>query len=260
MTLKKAYTNLVILLLLAVIAITLFSLNVSSNYIFWQHIAFVIALLITGFVTTYVIFLLQRNPYSFKKTPKKEEFLDYVMFIGTTFTVICVLFMFFFFSSTVRQSSMINTLQSGDIVFVSQFRYEPSRGDIIILNVDTVEHPDQSERLLVKRIAAMPGDLVEFLAIAGTSNYYILINGEIYHADGEDYIARTNAENTIREYSEKDIIEASLDSNGYVKEGEYLVFGDNEFGSYDSRDLGSFKRDAIIGHVVYKIWPFGGVS
>lgn len=261
MTLKKAYTNLVILLLLAIIAIILFSLQVASNYIFWQHIAFVIALLISAFTTTYAIYLLHHKPENLLNAPQKEEFIDYVMFIGTSFSVICLLFMFFFFSSTVKQTSMINTLQSGDIVIVSQFMYEPQRGDIVIINVDPLDHPEEDSRLLVKRIAAMPGDHVTFLPLAGTDDYYILINGVIYHEDGEDYIAKLNAENTNREYSEKDRIEASLDPDGYVREGEYLAFGDNESGSYDSRDLGTFNQNAIIGHVVFRLWrPFGGVS
>lgn len=252
MTLKKAYINLMISILLLVMSIILFVLNVSSNYVFWYHTAFYIS---TGaaiclFVTS-IIFLSKKEDED--KHSRLLETFDWLGFTLQSFSIILILFMFFFFSSTVKQSSMYPTLQEGNIVIASQFNYEPARGDIVIISVDPIKHPGETEKLLVKRIAAMPGDLVTFLESVQDGGYKILINGVIYRHDGTDYIARTTG-------NEIEAMTASLDENGYVKENQYLVFGDNEANSKDSRNLGAFDREDLIGHVILRLWPFGVIS
>lgn len=253
MTLKKAYINLTLAILLLVMSIILFVLHVSSNYVFWYHIAFYISIGITMLISLSSIYVLSHNRLKDKITIKVKDTIDWMTFMLQSFSVILIVFMFFFFSSTIQQTSMYPTLNEGNIVIANQFQYEPSRGDIIIIRVDAEEHPGESDKLLVKRIAGMPGDLVTFIESPSDDGYKILINNDVYTFNGEIYFARYVS-------NEKSIMEASLDENGYIKDGEYLVFGDNESNSKDSRNLGTFETDDIIGHVIYRIWPFGAIS
>ncbi len=251
MTLKKAYIHITISLMLIVMSIVLFALHLASDYVFWYHIAFYISVSIALLLGLSAVVLLSKKHQHVHE--KVLDTLDWMTFITQSFSVILVVFMFFMFSSTVQQSSMYPTLQEGNIVIATQFNYEPKRHDIIIINVDPMKHPGESEKLLVKRIAGMPGDSVEFAESPVDDGYKIIINGEIYTHEGSTYIARYIS-------SEKEIIEASLDNTGHIKDGEYLVFGDNEANSKDSRNLGTFEKEDIIGHVIFRLWPFGGLS
>ena len=253
MTLRKAYINLTITLLLIVMSIVLFILHVSSNYVFWYHIVFYVASGCGLILFSSAVYVIKKSHKEEIKHDKLFEWFDWLGFTCQSLSVILILFMFFFFSSTVKQSSMYPTLTEGDIIIASQFNYTPKRGDIIIINVDPLEHPNENEKLLVKRIAGMPGDHVSFIESPTDGGYKIVINGMTYRHEGTDYIARYVG-------SERDVILASLDDEGFIKADEYLVFGDNEANSKDSRNLGTFERDDIIGHVIFRLWPFGGLS
>ncbi len=251
MTLKKAYINITITLLLLVTSIILFVLKVSSNYVFWYHVVFYIASTMALCVAILsIVFITKHLAYKYHKI---LEAFDWMLFTLQSLTVILLMFMFFLFSSTVKQSSMAPTLQEGQIVIASQFNYVPQRGDIIIIHVDPEKHPGEDDKLLVKRIAAIPGDLVELVESPADGGYKIFINGSVYRPLDDDYIARYAA-------NERAVIVSSLDDQGYVKDGEYLVFGDNEANSKDSRNLGTFELEDIIGHVIFRMWPFGGLS
>lgn len=249
MTLKKAYIYMTLSILLIVLSIILFVFNFSSNYIFWYHTVFYIAASITVLVSVLAIILNKKH----NTKNKILDMLDWLSFTTQSMSFILLIFMFFLFSSTVQQSSMYPTLEEGNVIIASHFNYDPTRGDIVIIHVDPEKHPGETEKLLVKRIAAMPGDLVEFIASPIDDGYKIVINGSDYIVNGVTYIARYVS-------SEKAVIEASLDVTGHVKDNEYLVFGDNEPHSKDSRNLGTFETEDIIGHVIYRMWPFGGLS
>ena len=48
-----------------------------------------------------------------------------------------------------------------------------------------------------------------------------------------------------------------------VPDGEYYLLGDDRIVSKDSREVGTFKRTAIIGEVKFRFWPlssFGSVE
>ena len=251
MTKRKAYIHLASSLLLIVLSIILFVLKVTRNYVFWYHIVFYIAAAATVIITSSAIYYMTKKQEHVQS--KTLELLDWLSFTTQSLAVILFIFMFFIFSSTVKQSSMYPTLQEGNIVIATQFNYTPERGDIVIVHVDPTEHPTETEKLLVKRIAAVPGDHITFLESPSDGGYKILINDELYQINGQTFIARYIS-------NEKEILMASLDDDGYVKASEYVVFGDNEANSKDSRNLGTFDDDDIIGHVICKIWPFGGLS
>lgn len=250
MTKRKAYRNMTIALTLIILSIILFVSRISRTYVFWYHVVFYISTGLSVVLSVSSIIYLTKIK---KQQHKILEVLDWLSFTMQSLSVILLIFMFFFFSSTVKQSSMYPTLKEGNIVIATQFNYEPERGDIVIIHVDPDKHPTESEKLLVKRIAGIPGDQITFIESPADGGYKILINDDIYQYNGLVYIARYIS-------NEKEIMESSLDDQGYIRSGEYLVFGDNEANSKDSRNLGTFEDEDIIGHVIFRILPFGGLS
>jgi hypothetical protein len=55
------------------------------------------------------------------------------------------------------------------------------------------------------------------------------------------------------------ILESYLD-NGILDAGMYLTFGDNATGSLDSRSIGAIHEKDILGKVIFRLWPLGGLS
>lgn len=129
----------------------------------------------------------------------------------------------------VEQYSMEPTLLPHDRVLVNKFIYrfrEPRRADVIVLR-----YPRDPGRNYIKRIVALPGDLVEIKA------GHLLINGlqleELYlnGAPSGDYGPET------------------------VPADSFFVLGDNRNNSEDSRAFGFLKREQVVGQAVLIYWP-----
>lgn len=136
-------------------------------------------------------------------------------------------------ATIVSGKSMLNTLHDGDWLMVNKigkhFR-DYKRGEIVILNA-----PDFPNRLYVKRVIGMPGDLVE------------IIDGDVY----------VNDEKLEEKYVPVDETIPKTEHTGWVLgDNEYLVFGDNRDNSNDGRDFGPIYKEEIVGHAFLRIYPF----
>ena len=152
--------------------------------------------------------------------------------------IVAVLFLQFFMPTIVREHSMENTLKQNDYVFVSRryytwFKKEMKRGDIIVFRSDLTTSLG-SEKLLVKRIIAIPGDTVSI------KDGKVYVNGQAsdgsYTKDG--YTGGEMAEVT-------------------VPAGHIFVMGDNRQNSTDSRNaiVGFVDISDIKGKVVFRLLP-----
>lgn len=164
----------------------------------------------------------------------------------------------------IPSSSMRPNLLEGDVVLINRTAYdlkipltesslarlgEPARGDVVVFN-----SPLDGTRL-IKRLVALPGDLVEM------RNDRLIINGE-----AGDYAL----EGTAREVTHGHAIEAvRLDERVAgthrtvqllpgavhlrsfaplrIPAGQYLMLGDNRNNSADSRVIGLVPRAKLIG-------------
>ena len=152
----------------------------------------------------------------------------------------------------VPTGSMIPTVQVGDPFFVDKRAYDlripftdvslvsfddPMNGDVVVLD------SPEDDKLLLKRVAAIPGDRVQ------VTKGHLTINGEPIAieetADGlVEYLgAEPHAVQLTREGG-PDI--GPLD----IPADHYLVMGDNRGNSYDGRSFGLVRRMAIRGRVL----------
>ena len=150
--------------------------------------------------------------------------------------LILFLFMrnFVFRVADVNGHSMEPTLSHGDFVLLSRVGYwfgEPQKGDIIAFPFR--ENPSE---YYIKRIMAVPGDVVDF------QNNRFVINGAepdfgFEHVDiisrGDIYLPMT------------------------IGEDEFFVLGDNRNSSKDSRyqSVGPIGERDMLGRVVVRFWP-----
>lgn len=156
--------------------------------------------------------------------------------------VVAFLVLQFIKPTIVQEHSMENTLVANDYLFISKQSYrlfgDPQRGDIIVFH-SSLTTSDGSEKLLVKRIIAIPGDTI---SITGGVVY---INGE---PQDEPY--------TKDGYTNTEMDEV------YVPEGKLFCMGDNRQNSRDSRDsaIGLVDEDEVLGKAVFRLFPFSRIG
>lgn len=179
----------------------------------------------------------------------------------------------------VPSSSMYPTLLEGDRVICDRIAYDiklpltdvilkhvsdPQRGDIV-----TFSSPEDGTRL-VKRLIAVPGDVVEM------RDERLLINGQTANYEAAQ-VATPDQLTPQREYKGLQQIykeqlgslnhhiivmpeRASMRNFGPVRvpQGEYLMLGDNRDNSKDSRYIGFVKRELITGQVKRLMFSLNG--
>ena len=155
---------------------------------------------------------------------------DYIIII-----LVVVLFRTFIATpAVVNGDSMDNTLKDGHIVLINKLSYvfgDVKRFDIVVLNNES-----DSDKI-IKRVIGLPNEKIEY------KEGKLFINDseiklEIKFEDTEDFVFET-------------------------KENEYFVLGDNRDVSKDSRALGNFNKEDIVGKVGIRFYPvdkFGSVE
>ena len=149
----------------------------------------------------------------------------------------------------VPTGSMRPTVEAGDRVIVNKlaygvrvpltqrwlFRYaEPAVGEVVVL-----DSPEDG-RVLLKRVAAAPGDSVE--VIGGR----IVLNGRPAEVDGDAEEA-VETLNGIRHAIRLTWGGGPGYGPAVIPKGMYLLMGDNRGNSLDGRSFGLVRREAILG-------------
>lgn len=155
---------------------------------------------------------------------------------------ISVVIMQFIKPTIVREHSMEETLKENDYILLSRQAYglfgEPQRGDIVVFESD-LKMQDGSNKLLVKRIIAIPGDTISI------EDGWVIVNDQQVK---EDY--------TKDGYTASEMEEVSI-PDGYL-----FAMGDNRQNSMDSRDsrVGLISLDTVIGKAFFRLYPFSKVG
>lgn len=144
--------------------------------------------------------------------------------------------------TSVSGSSMEPNFSNRDYLLVNKQAYvhtgKPKRGDVVVFQSQLKDDEGQ-EKKLIKRIVALPGELVS------VENGKVYINGEELK---ESYTKDGYTDGTV--YTVR------------VPEDSYFCMGDNRAGSRDSRDLavGFVKKSEIVGRVVFRLYPFDEIG
>lgn len=128
----------------------------------------------------------------------------------------------------VKGSSMVPTLNSGEIMILNKWDRNFKRFSIVVLNYNNTK--------LIKRVIGVPG---EKIAYKGNKLY---INGK--------YVKEP--------FKHKNTDDFMLEELGYneIPKGYYLVLGDNRTNSTDSRMIGLVSEKDILGTTNFAIFPF----
>jgi signal peptidase I len=133
--------------------------------------------------------------------------------------------------SVISGNSMLPTLSSSDLILVSRLSYQlgPIRaGDIVVFS-----RPSSRATSLVKRVVALPGNIVEWRG------------GRLY------------VEGAAMDTGTPGSAGTGHDGDGVhvVPAGHYYVLGDDRAESTDSRVFGDIARESIEGKAVFRFWP-----
>lgn len=127
----------------------------------------------------------------------------------------------------IPSESMAPTLTTGDQIVVTRyFRSTPQRGDVIVFM-----SPNVPDELMVKRVIAAPGDLIDSrLGRVRISGYTL----------PEPYLLRAGTTGAVP----AQVIPAD----------SYFVMGDNREDSSDSRSWGVVPRSRVVGRARLVLW------
>lgn len=144
----------------------------------------------------------------------------------------------------VKEISMLPSLEEENYLMISKQAYrfgDVARDDIIVFHSDMMDEAGK-EKLLIKRIIGIPGDVLT------------ITNGRVYrngYRIQEPYIMGGIEGETSGELY-----------NYIVPEGFVFVMGDNREVSLDSRaeEVGPIRISDIIGKAFFRLYPFDEIG
>jgi signal peptidase I len=140
---------------------------------------------------------------------------------------------FFIQPFRIPSTSMMNTLQVGDLVLVNRFAYwftPPKRGDIVVFH-----YPNDPKVYYVKRVIAMAGESIDI------NDNQVIVGNTVLN---EPYIRDLTRDKGLFTYP--------LEIPG----GSVFVMGDNRNNSLDSRYWGPLRLEEIEGKAFLIFWNY----
>ena len=193
-------------------------------------------------------------PSEKEKKSFTKSFLEQLELIVIFFAIMVLVFTFVCKTCKVVGESMRETLQNGETVLIWSLFYSPGYGDVVVIHDnEALNEP------IVKRVIGLPGDKIR------VEHTLDSMKTTITHADGsvtvldsanEDYVRYVDERRALGYYDEHEaLFPYSKDETYVVNDGEVFVMGDNRLNSRDSRELGAYSSNQILGKVVFRIAP-----
>ncbi len=141
--------------------------------------------------------------------------------------------------------SMENTLHDQSIAMINAIGVSEEnihRFDVVVIYSEALKEK------IIKRVIGMPGDTVEF------KDDILYINNQQMNQDflDQDFVDESKITYNAQNFTD--------DFKVTVSDEEYFVMGDNRLRSTDSRDLGTFRINDIIGVKGLVIFPFDEIQ
>lgn len=177
-----------------------------------------------------------------KMIARRQNTYDWVDAMVSALLTLVLIFVFVARVVGVEGTSMINTLEHGDRLLISNLFYKPKQGDIVVLRKQSF-----SDDNIVKRVIATEGQVVKI-------NFD---TGEVYVDDvliDEPYVRLEVL--PMRALDFNSMKDREIDGL-VVEDGCIFVMGDNRNGSQDSRDehIGCVDTRCVMGRVLMLIFP-----
>ena len=169
-----------------------------------------------------------------------RKILEFLKIVAISLLIVVPIRYFLINPFYVKGPSMEPTFYDREYLMIDEISYRfhnPIRGDVIVFR-----YPNNPQEYFIKRVIGLPGEKVEFKD--GRVKIYNEQNPFGFQLDESQYL------------------DASVQTNYYqndfytLKDGEYLVLGDNRPASQDSRSFGPLNKSFIIGRVMWRGWPF----
>lgn len=181
------------------------------------------------------------------KLAKRDMFLDIAPYLIIIFFIV-ILRVFIATPVSVNGSSMYPTLEDGDTMILYKLVKTTrgiKRGDIVVIETDSGK--------LIKRVIGIPGDVITYKTETIDEKEVVSLYRNNKKIE-EKYISQNAIDQTCNE--DWEICKTEIK----VPEGEYYVLGDNRGNSKDSRMLGTFTTDDILGTTEIVIFPFNRIG
>jgi signal peptidase I len=187
-------------------------------------------------ILLFIVFIKPKNLLELKKVV-----LEGLETIIVAVLVLFIVYVLVAFPVEVSGSSMSPNLETGDRLLVEKLTSKIDgykRGEIVVLHPPDYDYIDY-----VKRIVGLPGDTVKIYncqVFINREDTKFVLNEEIY------------LDKEICTLGGKSLVEGRVYT---LKEGEFVVLGDNRPNSQDSRFFGIVRENRIQGKVVARFWP-----
>lgn len=165
-----------------------------------------------------------------------EILLDFIEIAIIGATVFILVYLFVGQLLEVSGDSMYPNLHDEEQIIAEKISlaFKPlERQEIVIFR-----HPEKQDKLLIKRVIALPGDTI---MLTGGD---LILNGEVleepYLADGIETFGNAAIKNSV-EYT--------------IPGNTYLLLGDNRGESSDSRTFGAIREELIMGRALMVYSP-----
>ncbi len=160
-----------------------------------------------------------------------KEIVNWVITIIACIIIAKMINSFVIVNARVPSASMENTIMTNDRLIANRLAYvfsEPEKGDIVVF-----EAPDEPDKLFIKRVIGVPGDLVQI------HDGLLYINNEL---QDEPYI-KEDMVGSFGPYT--------------VPEDNYFMLGDNRNNSLDARYWRNtyVPEDTILGKAMFTYYP-----
>lgn len=176
---------------------------------------------------------------------KKKEIIKSIIELVVFAAIVLLVFKYIVVPVRIIGDSMENNLHDNNIAFINAIgsrNGNVDRFDVVVL------YSEELDEKIIKRVIGLPGEHIVF------KDDQLYVNDVLVE---QDFLDEEFMEYSKKQYSNElftDDFEVTVGSN------EIFVLGDNRLGSTDSRVLGCFSFDDIIGKNGVVIFPFNNIQ